>query len=225
MFKITGTVQYDPARGEMNVRAQSAIELFNMAMAEFELAKNAKQSSLSNYNSVETAIRDGVFAVSDEAIDRIAHGNKLTKTQLLNAFARSLEDQGFRRKALRSGWWCVVNVSPEITRYYRWLTCKTIPGLRLYAPSWDAHVTVIRGERPPASKMHLWKAYQGKRVEMWMNCEVQFNRSKATDEKSGTFYFIEVESNDLTNIRAEFGFPTNWKHHLTIGRTWDNGAP
>lgn len=116
----------------------------------------------------------------------------------------------------RTNWWAVVNVSRELTRYYRWLTCKEVPGLRLHAPAFDAHVSLIRGERPRPGTEHLWKKYDGELITMMVNPFVQISDEKNT----GKFFFLEVECERMSQIREEFGFPTKWKYHLTIGRTW-----
>ena len=35
----------------------------------------------------------------------------------------------------------------------------------LCQPSWDAHISIIRGEKPPKGLEHLWKKYDGQKVE------------------------------------------------------------
>jgi hypothetical protein len=112
----------------------------------------------------------------------------------------------------RTQGWCVVNVDREITRYYRWLICKNVPGLRLHAPAWDAHISIVRGERLPEDLKHLWKRYHKHITEFEYSHEVYQN---------GHFWFVKVRAPHLKAIRDEFRLPSDWSLHLTVGRTWD----
>ena len=62
-------------------------------------------------------------------------------------------------------WWCVVELDREITRLFRWWIVKELHVKELKQPSWDAHISVIRGEKPTPELMHLWKKYDGEEVE------------------------------------------------------------
>lgn len=110
----------------------------------------------------------------------------------------------------RTKWWCVVNLDKEITRYYRYWVMHRY-WIDLEQPSWDAHVSVIRGEEPPDNLKQLWKKYDGQTVEMWYNHSV-------FQAKKKEFWTLDVKSEFLTNIRKEFGFKTDWDFHLTIGK-------
>ena len=78
----------------------------------------------------------------------------------------------------KTEWWAVLEVDREITRYYRnWINKEVFnpmeinhdnqpkemkekyPVTILHPPSWDAHVSIIRGEKPRNDLMHLWKKY------------------------------------------------------------------
>lgn len=143
---------------------------------------------------------------------------KITGTLQYDPPRDGLKNQPGRKQ--RTDWWAVVHIPRDITRYYRWLTAKNIPGLKLYAPAWDAHVSVIRGERPSQNKINLWKKYEGERIDMWYDTDIQCSDIKGHGVTSGKFWFVEVVSPRLAEIRQEFGFPTNWKFHLTFARTW-----
>lgn len=117
---------------------------------------------------------------------------------------------GMKRK---TQWWCVVPVDREITRYYRWLITREVPGLALHPPAWDAHISVIRGEKPDDDKMHLWRKYHKQKVTFWYSHYVRRN---------GHFWFVEVRCPGLIEIRREMDKPADWSLHLTVGRTWDN---
>ena len=117
----------------------------------------------------------------------------------------------------KTEWWAVVPVDKEITRYFRWWVQRQFH-VTLAPPSWDAHTSIIRGERPPNDKMHLWKKYDGKRIEFKYSNVIR--QSGDTTARPGTYWFVEVDCPFLTEIRNEFGFPSNWRLHITIGRTW-----
>ncbi len=108
-------------------------------------------------------------------------------------------------------WWCVVNVDREITRYYRWWIERRYHVKGLCKPSWDAHISVIRGEKPRPHVIDLWKKYDRQIVEF----EYQH-----FPHQNGDFWIVDVRSPFLMQIREEFGMPTHWNLHLTVGRTW-----
>ncbi len=127
----------------------------------------------------------------------------------------------------RTDWWCVVNVDREITRYYRWWLQYT-KHIYLQPPSFDAHVSVIRGEKPIPNLMHLWKKYQGQKFDLEYGHvgsvqEVRSHRH-VHGENSGTFYIVPVHCPQLIDIRRELKLKTDWPLHLTIGRTYEYQA-
>lgn len=110
----------------------------------------------------------------------------------------------------RVDWWAIAKVDREITRYYRWWVWRRY-WIELKQPSWNAHISIIRGEEPPKDKLHLWKKYDGKKIKFW------YNHSVIQAEKKPWFWLVEVDCPFLKEIREEFGFPTNWTQHITIG--------
>lgn len=123
----------------------------------------------------------------------------------------------------RTQWWCVVDVDREITRYYRWWISRQFHIKGLCSPSWDAHISVVRGEKPEPELIGLWKKYQGERVTFRYK---HFPRQSGDKNKElgesrpDNFWFVEVDCPRLLDIRKELHRPTNWKLHLTVGRTW-----
>ncbi len=118
-------------------------------------------------------------------------------------------------------WWCVVNVDREITRYYRWWIEKELHIKELKQPSWDAHISVVRGarDRPTPELAHLWKKYHGEVVEFkYKHCPRV--SGDTTNDRPNNFWFVEVECPKLIQIRQELERPSDWKLHLTVGRTW-----
>lgn len=117
--------------------------------------------------------------------------------------------------------WCVVNVDREITRYYRWWLQRE-KHIHLVPPSWDAHISIVRGERLRSSVEHFWKKYQGKKVDF------QYQHGEyhcANDVKNGgMYYWVDVECPMFSEIRKELNLPVGWKFHITIGRTYEYEA-
>ena len=119
----------------------------------------------------------------------------------------------------KTNWWAVVNVDREITRYYRWWVMNQY-WIKLYQPSWDAHVSIVRGEKPEDHLMHLWKKYDGQKVELEYNHNVRQSGDTTGWDRPDSYWFVEVKCPFLKTIRKELNRPTGWKFHLTIGRTW-----
>lgn len=114
----------------------------------------------------------------------------------------------------RKDWWCIVETDREITRYYRWWVESQLHIKGMCQPSWDAHISVVRGEKPRPNLMHLWKKYHGQRVEF------QYSHSPySVPDKEGQYWMVDIECPQLLDIRKELQRPSNWKLHLTIGRT------
>lgn len=133
--------------------------------------------------------------------------------------------------ARRTQGWCVAMVDREITRYFRWWVNKEVinpldisvqgslkkyPFVPLHPPSWDAHISIVRGEghRLPQNKKELWKKYDGQRMDFWYDLDVKPAGGKPD------FWIVEIYSPDMMQIREEMGLRTNWPLHLTIGRTY-----
>lgn len=127
----------------------------------------------------------------------------------------------------RVDWWAIVTADREITRYYRWWVDKSIlnpmevEGHGLKKPSWDAHVSVVRGEKPAADKMHLWRKYHGEEIAFEYKHEVRQSGDTTGGDRPNWYWFVEVKCPRLDEIRTELGLRTGWKHHLTIGRTYE----
>ena len=113
----------------------------------------------------------------------------------------------------RTDWWCIVNISRSITEYYRWLLQQNNCLKNLQAPTWDAHISIIRGEMPYEDKMHLWRKYDGQFVKF----KYSHNVEQGNDPR---IWQVEVDCPFLLDIRKEFGFYTNWPLHITVGKTY-----
>lgn len=114
--------------------------------------------------------------------------------------------------------WCVIEGDREITRHARWWLQKE-KHIILQQPAWDMHISVVRSERLSQKTAHLWKKYQGKKIEFsYEHGDIQISKDR---DQPGYFYWIRVDCPFVDEMRQELGLPTSWKyHHLTIGRTY-----
>lgn len=108
-------------------------------------------------------------------------------------------------------WWLILSTDPNIGNYFRHLyllqhhRCKT-----LRRPAWDAHVTVIRNERPIDSYKHLWEKHSGLKVPIQVNPEAKSN---------GDYCWLPITSEFLLDVREELGLERHpyYPLHLSIG--------
>lgn len=118
----------------------------------------------------------------------------------------------------RTNWWCVVHVDREITRYYRWWIKRHYHVKGLHKPAWDAHISVVRGEKPEPEYMHLWKKYHGEIVTFrYQHYPKMAHHKKGGD---GHFWLVNVDCPKLIDIRKELNRPYKWSLHITVGRTY-----
>jgi len=114
-----------------------------------------------------------------------------------------------RRDGGSTQWWLIVECDPELGRYLRH---QFLLGhrrtRRLQGPLWGAHISAIRGERPPLQA--LWKRWDGATVE--------FDYDPAVRETDG-FVWCPVRCERLLGLREELGLPREPQPalHLTIG--------
>ena len=121
----------------------------------------------------------------------------------------------------RTAWWCILQINKDITAYYRW-QLKATYGIELCKPSWDAHISIIRGEKPKPHLMHLWKKYNNKTIEFEYQPFLRFNGDTRITKSNpvGSFWFVDARANLMTTIRDEFELKSDWNQHITVGRKW-----
>ena len=122
-----------------------------------------------------------------------------------------------RGKNQNSDWWLVVEVDPEITRYYRWWA-KTSLGILLHAPSWDAHVSVVRGEEP--KNRLAWGKHDNQIIAFNVKPDVRQTGDTTGWDRPDNYWFVDIFSAELSAIKQELGFAPKEKYHITIGRTY-----
>jgi hypothetical protein len=120
----------------------------------------------------------------------------------------------------KTDWWAVVEIDKEITRYFRWWVEREL-NIKLQKPSWDAHISIVRGEKPAIDKLYLWEKYHKRKINFKYSVNVRQSGDTTGNDRPSNYWFVEVECPFLKEIREEFGFPSDWKQHITIGRTWD----
>lgn len=116
----------------------------------------------------------------------------------------------------RTEWWAIVRVDPEITRLLRWWVQKEY-FVDLNQQPWEPHITIVRGEMPRANR-EAWGKYAGELVTF----EYAQNPRKTKGGKNdqGWFWFVDVYSERIQEIRAELGLKTFHHSHLTFGRIY-----
>lgn len=117
-----------------------------------------------------------------------------------------------------TSWWCVIDVDKEITRYYRWWLQRE-KHIILQQPAWDAHISVVRGERAVQRNAAMWGKRHGQRVHFrYEHGDIQVSKDR---DAPGHFHWIRVDCPAVDEIREELGLIASWKyHHVTIGRTY-----
>lgn len=123
----------------------------------------------------------------------------------------------------RTEWWCIAQIDREITRYYRyWANQNPVvfgeTHLDLCLPSWDAHISIVRGEVPREEFRHHWKKYHGKTITFrYSHC---LRRTRNHIHEKDYFWFIDVQSPEIDEIREELGLRTFYNYHITVGRIY-----
>ena len=107
----------------------------------------------------------------------------------------------------------VLNIDPEITRYYRSFIPKS---KRVNSPRYYPHITVVRSGREQVTSPEKWGEHEGELISFEYSPEVN---------EGHTYYTIEAYSNRLEEIREELGLSRMRSgfncFHITIGNNKD----
>lgn len=114
----------------------------------------------------------------------------------------------------RNEGWVIASVDRDITAYYRWWV-KAKYFIDLCEPSWNAHVSIVRGERVKPEYEHLWRRLHGKQIE------IQYGHAVKQVESKPHFWYVSAHAPEIDEIRGELGLKTDFAYHLTIGRMYD----
>jgi hypothetical protein len=105
----------------------------------------------------------------------------------------------------------------ELARYYRHVANQALH-IGLLKPSWNAHITI--------SKINPFVPMEFDKKEITFHYEglIRYsgdnpipNPTENWERKKGLFWFIDVYSDDIREIRKSLGLPDFEKFHLTIG--------
>lgn len=106
-------------------------------------------------------------------------------------------------------WWALLECDDDIAKYYAWMLKRR--GVEMYPNDkglWGTHISVMKGD--PAPNPVAWKKYEGYEVEFHYNHLIRYDNGKHA--------WVDVYSEDLSQIREELGFGPKYWYHLTVGR-------
>ncbi len=116
-----------------------------------------------------------------------------------------------RRDGGSTKWWLVIDVDPEIGKYYRHLySLWTYRVDKLQRPAWETHVSVIRDEEPAEAFKPIWERYNGQEIEFEYD---------TTAETEGNYVWFPVWCERALDIRVELGLVRDpfFPLHMTFG--------
>jgi hypothetical protein len=107
-------------------------------------------------------------------------------------------------------WWAIVECPKDIIDYYKYWVTKN-QKIKISAPLFGSHISIIRGEEPKDKFKHLWRFRHGEEVEFTYTPDY---------ENLGEYWWLNVECPRLVEIRRELGLSDlpDYKFHLTIGK-------
>ncbi len=148
-------------------------------------------------------------------------------------------DRGGMKRRISN--WVVIEIDRGLTAYYRWHFRQNWfavdrGGRRrpIYQPSWDAHLSVVRGEvarwLSSEEQRAAWWAtkarFDGLRVPVFYTNHIRQSGDTAPD-RPDQFWFIDAYSECVLGIRNMLRLPVGdsrtgrpFSSHITIGRTY-----
>lgn len=110
-------------------------------------------------------------------------------------------------------WWVIVDVCPEIGRYYQSITkflLRYSCNVDIQTPSWGYHISIVRGEKICTEFTDKYININGNDVEFEYSSNICTN---------GRYIWIPVYSNNFFDIRESLGIKRkpDYDFHLTIG--------
>lgn len=104
---------------------------------------------------------------------------------------------------------CILNISPDLCRYYKSLIPKSQP---VQPQMYPCHITVVRSGKETPLNREAWGRYDNEVVSFEYDNNVV---------QSGPYYTINAWSERLEEIREELGLPRTRvgfdEFHITIG--------
>lgn len=151
-----------------------------------------------------------------KAVDQIATMTTTTTLKSRGRIRYSPTNNGKieRRDGGTTKWWVVIDVDPEIGRYYRELyRLSHYKTQVINRPAWDAHISIIANEVPPDQT--AWRKHERR----WINFEYLHQPLS-----NGLYVWLPVICEEALDLREELGLKRNPYHplHLTIGNNKDD---
>lgn len=151
--------------------------------------------------------------VTSMNVDLIATMNIQHKTRGRIRYSPTNNGKIERRNGGSTKWWMIIDVDPEIGKYYRELyKLANFKTKVINRPIWDVHISIVTGEIPPNKT--LWKKHE----KRWIEFEY-FHQSLSNE----VFVWLPVICEEALDLREELGLQRNPFHplHLTIGNKKD----
>jgi len=102
----------------------------------------------------------------------------------------------------------VVDISPEMARFYRSFIPKCV---KFNPPKYYPHIIVVRGKYETPPNKHLWGKYQGQKVKFEYSPYIMIDR---------VYIWLSVRSEEIKAVRRELGlndcFDRFKGYHITI---------
>jgi hypothetical protein len=103
--------------------------------------------------------------------------------------------------------WMYATTSFDFIKMYNYFCLKKGWRLDIGTPH-SAHISVVKGEKP--KNLNWWK---------WRNGEtIEFRYEPSPYGNNNKHIWIDVYSDELTEIRDKLGLPYRKRFHITIGR-------
>ncbi|MFA7407691.1 MAG: hypothetical protein WCY93_07730 [Anaerolineaceae bacterium] len=126
-------------------------------------------------------------------------------------------------------WWCILEVSEDFARYYRWHLEKSWYHIdhssvkrEYHRPPHKPHISIIRGEKPRKNIDRWGKDMHGKTVRFRYSPLIR----QTSFERDGTdaFFFVKTDFPEFVQLRKMFGL--KWESnkgipftgHVTVAR-------
>ena len=104
---------------------------------------------------------------------------------------------------------CVVDTDEDLSAFYRWMWTKQNPHLPILKPSWNSHISIMRGERILNNGIP-WKYRDGELVEFSYSPEI-------IDD--GVHVWINTYCEAFFELRHRYNVPIKYNTgHITIGK-------
>ncbi len=104
---------------------------------------------------------------------------------------------------------CVIDTDEELSAFYRWMWTKEHPSKPLLKPSWEAHISIMRGQRILNDDIP-WKYRNGQIITFKYSPEIKHD---------GEHIWIDTFCEEFFELRQHYNVPIRFNTgHITIGK-------